>query len=483
MKADFIILSADTVPNNYTWDLGIPLETEATLTSAFTTQTYVSGYAPALRVLFYNQSVEEPGFGFKKYDWDFGDYYNDATNNISLPCISLMEHTFVMPGKYNVSLRMIQSKQSEELDQTGNSLLCRGKYDYRWFWEETECEKETALTWDETELGAKYQKWWDDETGCFEKHCRFWSWNDLKTDALNPVSWDGTATDAEYVKKWTFEPNDTLCKVEDARFLTTVNRLEQTIIKTHVVEVIEKPPIAGMHSLTRPVTGIAPFTVELTPRNCQPGSFPIDRIDWNFGDGSPTRTISRYTPPSADDVYYNDQFPDDPIDVRNFDIVHTYNKSKDDYPVFYPSLTCYSANTNTSDSCSISIGPISLPSLTPETTLLKVRNTLKGNLYAIGTNDYVGFVTTNESISTSEPKINVPTNVIRDTYGVANLPFYGNPGDDYTLQYEMSCGGRVFISPPGEYITTEDSTPLDTVDNLGDKGEDILTEEYLTFLP
>lgn len=487
MKADFVILSANTVPENYIWDVGPPLQTDTTSTTAFfTSQNYVSGYAPALRVYFYNTSQENKDFKFTTYDWDFGDYYNDFSNKVTLPCNNAaLEHTFVMPGTYTVTLKMLQTKQSQDLDQTGNSLLCRGKYDFRWFWDETSCEKETALTWDEVACGAPYEKWWDDELGCFEKYCKTWSWNDLKTNSLNPIKWNQVAVEEEYVKKWAYEANDTVCKVENAKFLTTIDRLEQTIIKTHIVEVKEKAPVAGMHCVTRPITGISPFDVQLTPRLCKTGSFPIDRIDWDFGDGTPILTLTRYVSPTSDDIIYTDSFPLDSTDVRNYDVIHTYNKGPKDYPVFYPSLTCYSANTNTSDACSIPIGPIYLPSLTPQTNLLKVRNTVKGNLYTISTNDNVSFLTTNNrgNVEDQLPTIKIPTNKINDTFGEPEFTFYGNSGLDFNLEYSTTCIEGVIYIPPGNYITTEDSTPTNISDNLGDEGSIILSEQNLPFLP
>jgi hypothetical protein len=273
--------------------------------------------------------------------------------------------------------------------------------------------------------------------------------------------------------------------VEDAKFLTTVERKEQTIIKTHLIEVKEIPPVAGMHSMTRPITGISPFTVQLTPRTCKSGSFPIDRIDWDFGDGSPIKTISRFMNLSADEeVIYTDRFINDSLDVRNYDVIHTYKKTKKNYSIFYPSLTCYSANTNTFDSCSIPIGPISTQSLTPRTTLLKTRNTLRGNLYAMDIDGNLAFLSTNNTQEQTTSNINIPVNRIRDTYDTPEIPYYGNTGNDYVPQYEIGCDQIVplFVFAKNS-ITTEDSTPLDPADNLKDFGEDILTEDNNIIIP
>ena len=472
MKVDFEILSAFGVPENYIWDKGIPYLTEAVYTSAFTTQNYVSGYAPGLAVRFKNTSIPEEGFDNINFEWNFGDYYNDTTNTAVLTTLEDVEHNYILPGVYTVSLKLNQTRSVEELDETGNSLLCRGKYNYRWFWDETNCGKETALTWDQINCGEEKEKQWDDELGCFEKYCKIWSWKDLSDSGQNPVKWNQSSTDADFVKKWYYEVNDSVCSVENADFLSTTNSLEQTVIKSYIVELVETPPIASICCVTTPLTGYSPFTVRLTPRFCKTGSFPIDRIDWDFGDGSPIKTISRYTVLTGSEVIYTDALPVDPPDVRNYDVLHTYRRFKNTYPVFYPSLTCYSSSTNTSDACSIPIGPIALSSISSETHLIKNRNTLKGNIYTVGVGKNISFLTTQEQdLGTVAP--NIPPNVIRNGCDGPPLGYYGNPGDVYPF-------GDIL---PPRYITTEDSTPEILYDNLGDNGVPINTEENLIFVP
>lgn len=479
---DYVVLSAFTVPKDYTWDKGMPLETVNTTTTAFTTQSYISGYAPAVKVYFYNDTLPLTGFDNVTYEWNFGDYYNDATNVFALTCNSIIEHIYLMPGIYSVSLKLLQSKTTEEFDITGNSQLCRGRYGIRWFWDELLDGKTTCLTWDETACGARREKWWEDESRCLEKYCKVWAWQDLKTDSSNPVYWDETSTDAEYVKKWSLEANDTICKVNDADYLSTSDSVEQTLIKTHLIEVKELPPIASMYCVTRPVTGYSPFTVQLTPRLCQAGSFPIDRIDWDFGDGSPVKIVSRYTSLTGGEIVHSNAFSLDMLDVRNYDIMHTYKKTSNDYPVFYPSLTCYSANTFTSDSCSIAIGPVALSSVTGQSHLLKVRNTLKGNLYTFDMGEKVTFFSTNENIQTETFEIPVPSNTLRDGYGARGLGYYGNNGLGYPPEYEANCDLQVLILPDN-YIATEDSTPTTITDMLSDDGFAILSETNLAFIP
>lgn len=463
MITDFIIYNGETVPSNYSWDKDFPFVGINT-TPANATTSYVSGYAPGLKVTFYNNgSQSDLGFDQISYNWDFGDYYNDTNNNVSLSCISLVQHTYIMPGIYTVSLRHIQSRKRTELDPSVLARLCIGKYSVNWYWDNLQCDNLQQLTWDQAGCGAQRAKWWDSETQCFQKYCKFWSWYDLAnySDSANPMRWRETITDADYEKLWMFEDNETNCTVTEAQYLDTVQTQEQTVIKQFCVEVKEIPPTAEISCVTSPI-GTAPHTVILSPTGCQPGSFPIDRIDWDLGDGSPIMVHTRYTPPTGNNIRYNGKFSSDFEDVRNYDIIHTYVRDPKTYPVFYPSLTCYSANTNTQDSCSTTVGPISLPDI-PNTSLVKARNTTKGNLYAFDVNNSIAFTTTTPS--TNEPLIPVvPKNRVLINSNTTN-PYFGTPNNNtYPPLYIPVCQllSSAFL-PITDVITTEDSTP-----NAGD---------------
>jgi PKD repeat protein len=488
MTTDFYVLCATTVPETYFWDLGTPLETAPTNTPAYITSNYVSGYAPGVQVIFANNSVSDQGYDFIDFTWNFGDYYHDDNNFVSLSCTSLTLHTYIMPGTYNVTLRHIQSRGRVELDQTGNAALCRGKYGIRWFWDEVNCltplgnQNPFATTWDEVSCGAPKEKWWDFEEACFQKYCKAWSWYDLNTEnQINPVKWFDTISDGELEKKWMFEANDTICRVTDAEFLNTTETIEQNAFNV-VVEVKEIMPVAGMHSVSATI-GTSPLTVQLTPRNCKPGSFPIDRIDWDFGDGSPIKTIIRYNPITNDpNIINTEYFISDPDDVRNYDVIHTYTRNKDTYPVFYPSLTCYSACTNSHDSCCLTVGPISfLESSARDIHLLKTRNTLKGNIYALAVDKSISLTTTSKPVKTIIPEPNIPKLVIRDT---KDLPqnYFGYNGDNFPQIYTPDCSLQ-FTGLPPRFLTTQDSTPFIPTDNLNDNGQLVVTEFDIFIYP
>ena len=435
---DFNIVSADTVPINYTWDAGVPFDSLDNTVPAYSTTSYTSGYAPGLKVRFSNLSKISPIVRNTAYNWNFGDYYNDTDNfTTTTSANTVVEHTYVMPGRYAVILNAAETLP-EQNNLVANDRYCLGRHVVRWFWDDLTCQSLNNIRWDETKcnrgstpLNRYRPKTWGDEYACLGKYCKAWSWmGHVRSIAqLGAVRWNETQTGSEYEKKWQFEPNNIECAVAEA-----IEPFSQTTIKQNIIEVFEVPPVASMHSVTQPVTGTAPFTVTLTPKACKTGSFPIDRIDWNLGDGTPTITVTRYTEP-ANKRFTKAiplPFPDDPADVRNYNVTHTYNFTKDTYPIFYPSLTCYSANTNTADACSITIGPLSVSYKPNKISLVKGKNTSKGNIYALEVDDNITFVTSTTSNNASNPIIfNTPTNPIKNSINLPSSLYTGNSGNGY----------------------------------------------------
>lgn len=484
MTTDFKILCAETVPDNYTWDFQAPFDSPYTFRPADFTTSYVSGYAPGVRVYFANTSQLDLDFDFFDFSWDFGDYYHNTNNVVSLTCVNgIVLHTYIMPGRYTVSLIQTQIKEPPALDQTGLFTRCQTKYDIQWSWDtlkDTRC-----VEWDATKKGAEFEKWWANEEACFGKNCNYWSWYSLaphdedesNEKVINPVRWGETATDEIFEKKWMFEGNDTICEL-------AIDKVQQTTIKTAVIEVKEIMPEAGMSCETQPQYGSSPLTVQLSPRHCKPGSFPIDRIDWDFGDGTPIKTITRYAPPSGDDIINNDLFQADSLDVRRYDVLHTYYRNKDEYPMFYPALTCYSASTNSYDSCCLTIGPVKLPDSPTNIHLVKTRNTLKGNIHAFINDTFPSFVTTTPLVTTIIPtQQRIPLTKIRDYRDTLGIFPVGYNGDTYPQEYTPDCTLRL-LSLPERFLTTEDSTFDNVTDNLtAVSGVPIMTERDYFIYP
>lgn len=442
MITNFSLLTAETVPSTYSWDKGIPLSgSNTTIIPIDITTVSITGTAPGVKVRFKNNSVTDSGFTNRQYFWDFGDYYNISTNFLALTCPTDVEHTYIMPGEYTVTLYHIQSRIRQDFDFSTNDTYCKGKYDIRWFWDNT---IPLSITWDQTKCTGQYSKWWDNELACFAKYCKFWNWYDLQSaslSGLNPVTWQETySVGGTLPKRWSFEPNDTVCKTnQDATFIDTVETNIQTYITTGVVKIIEIEPIANLYCLTQPITGYSPFTVQITPRGTIPGSYAIDKIVWDPGDGSSFKTVWRYKLSNDSNFTYTGTFSADPSDPRNYDLIHTYKRNLNNYSVFYPSITAYSANTNKANSCSITLGPVSLSSTSSQIHILKSKNTNTSNLYALQFNNKITFVTTQSANSIQpEIKLNLPSNTVKNT-NFPSIVYRGNAENVFPTVFYPQC--------------------------------------------
>jgi hypothetical protein len=462
MTTDFIVKSGLTVLSDYTWDMGRPLETNPTKVIADSRTDYVSGYAPALKVVF-ESVINNLIYGEKSqpltsetrnpsgvYIWNFGDYYNNNSNIAVLDCRNtLVEHTYILPGKYTVTLTNIQSV--EKLPPDFSNTPCFGKHNMGWFWDNLVCTNRNSTTWDEamcfppaTAVNPK-PKWWDQEGDCFQKHCRYWNWLDLSIVGKNPVFWFQTEPIGKLFKRWNYEVNETPCEDE---LKSTIESTEQIAVKTAIVEVIEIKPIASIYNSTTPLTGVSPYTYTLSPKFCKPGSFPIDRIEWNPGDGSSIKVVTRYGNPDDNYFTHTNTFFDDPRDPRNYDFTYTINRNSNTYSIFYPSLTCYSASTNTCDSCSVTVGPIQLEPQPQNIHLLKTKNSLDKEVYGLQINKNITVLTnlTGSNNSTSSNQVKYPTSPVRQTTTPKQLVYFGQTGEGFPPEYTPTC-----TYTPGEY--------------------------------
>jgi len=452
----FTVSAVQTVPSNYSWDQGVPVlssYSNTTITTNSNGVTTLTGYAPAVKVYFNNTSTSDNSAynntniinQTTTYNWNFNDYYNISSNIVSIsgtnnsPSTTTYNasHVFLMPGNYNVSLQHIQSTLQGTTDPT-TAGLCFGDYDINWYWDNLVL-KQTAgsqslkyKTWDNYGSSSSTPKTWDGQQYlCIQKYCFAWNWNYLKQGSYNPVTWAQAKSNGIYAKLWTIESNDTACQQQVVPHNSTIT-VNQTLLNNCIVTVLEIPPTANMYSLTSPLTGVSQLTVQLTPRTSVCGSFPIDRIDWNLGDGSSIKTVSRYSTPTDPVFTYNNVFSADPSDVRNYDLTYTYYRnSTNTYPVFYPSLTCYSANTNTASSCCITVGPITVPSIPVNANILKARNAATGdNLYVFDIDNNIAFLTTATTATTSVilPKPNLPPTTIVSSVSSPTL-YTGNNGN------------------------------------------------------
>ena len=264
----------------------------------------------------------------------------------------------------------------------------------------------------------------------------FWNFNDYY-NSNNDTYTLTCSTDISHVYIMPGSYETTLTVVEtylrvdpQTQILQQVKASPQTTEAT-VCTVQEILPKANLYSVTQPTTGYAPFLVRLTARTTTPGSFPVDRILWDFGDGSERLLVSRYYNEPNNNLIFTNVLSSDSEDPRNYDVLHTYTRECDTYPVFYPSITAYSSSTNSIDTCSLTIGPVLLSTTDAQFHILKGRNTCYGNLYSAEIDKNITFVATQsatERVYTLIPT--TPPNPIRNSFGQTTLSF-GNSGTDY----------------------------------------------------
>jgi len=340
----------------------------------------ITGFSPALSVVFANNSqLTLSKSQTATFLWDFGDYYNQATNNSTL---STGIHVYTMPGVYSVSLTtFIVTAPVVNNNQIFGS--CSGKYDIAWYWDNLKLSA-ADVTWDSTKSTASKPKIWASDFNCYGKYCRDWAWANM-AQIVNPVStWRELASTGVDPKTWRAEP---AVSCGDTQTTTTID----SIIQQGIVIVNEITPTAVLSAVSS-VIGTSPISVRLSPAATISGSFIIDRIEWDFNDGSDIEVISRNTTVLPDGFFSNNSIPSDPQDPRNYDVNKTYIRTNSS--TFYPSISVYSTNTNTIDTTQITVGPLSLPILAnSDIDIIKIRNTKTGNLYIVDIDNNLAITT------------------------------------------------------------------------------------------
>ena len=143
-------------------------------------------------------------------------------------------------------------------------------------------------------------------------------------------------------------------------------------------------------------SAISPYTVRLSPRKIRAGSFPIEKLIWDFGDGSPKLIQNRKNLSVISPFVYNEEFPLDIADPRSYDVYHTYTRTSQNGNCFYPSVTAVSFSTGASDCASTIIGPLSPALFNSETTaILQSQLTENGVAYLSQVNGEVALLRRN----------------------------------------------------------------------------------------
>jgi len=198
------------------------------------------------------------------------------------------------------------------------------------------------------------------------------TYNDITLESNPDLVWtDYTGISATTINGQTLIPNVTA--------LVT----ESNTIQLSVVEIFPTAYLSSNIPFNQ-ADIVFPLTVTITPKFTQTGSFPIEKIVWDLGDGSPLITRRRWDANAASPFIHTNALSADSKDPRNYDIVHTYTKPSAAVYNFYPSITAYASSTGSKDSCSITIGPIISPTFKDsKTPITLLQTTLNENGAAV----------------------------------------------------------------------------------------------------
>ena len=412
MSLTFDLLATQSVLSTYSWDDGVPLkdfgvtvmEDLSAGKRSTTIVKHLTGYAPFFTLLL----SSDPQLNWAPYSntrilqrsVDFGDFYNSETNIVAqkttIPGRFYVCHTYIMPGTYKIKYSQTQyvqvtATEPEEDDLYKTYIQNTGQerkkipLSWKWFnflqdskyqttniplsWGDTEFQRTTQLTWQETK-GECFN------LNAFEESNTIWSWDTIKENATKvseeKITWNDTTNTQRGNTSWNFASAFNRGKA----ISVTLSSLQQTIEDTIFVTIKEILPTAYLAAtipgdLSNPIERelpllpiteyTSPLTVKLTSRFTKCGSFPIEKIIWDLGDGSPLITQQRWAPNYNPPFYYSGAIRNDIDDPRNFDIIHTYVKTPTSSYSFYPSITAFASSTNSSDACALIVGPLQLP--------------------------------------------------------------------------------------------------------------------------
>ena len=429
MDVEINQVNAKTLRPNYSWDIGNPHI--GLMEDAAINEYDIVGYAPFVHVGLSATSYDQnPYMLLTTREIDFGDFYNPETNTELLPVsgISYSTHNYIMPGEYKITVTQTQYIKTNnsccEPFCDGNLFLRpdlyiekeinRERYPFSWMWYcfmQNDTDPRTkyfgglespgeCLTWEDCEFQGSRQTTWDDAQGpAFEIRSKDVSWL-WKSVVSNPSSLDIYAQDIE----WGFTKREGMIPrtwkeiktlgCGDGGCLETLPLLSANKVVTQyekTIKVIELPPTTYL-AVVNTNTGeyipydetalrLSPYTVRLSPKFTRCGSFPIEKIIWDLGDGTPIFERTRFLNSNDASFVYNKEIERDIKDPRNYDIIHTYNRNNSTTGCFYPSITAIASSTSTSDSAATVVGPIEIESFESNVSILQNELTDNGKVY------------------------------------------------------------------------------------------------------
>ena len=382
MNSTFDIFSAKTVPSDYSWDKGgttndVSFTFGANLCACSTSVSnneggveYI-GYAPFVFVSLSSApgSVSETSVALRRTA-DFGDFYNSDSNFVTFPTLSneLFCHVYVMPGLYSVRFERTEyiKLSSETLQVSGGELYIQpaeeeGRSPLSWQWYNFFCQSvgnpyNAPTKWSDSSFQQPEQLTWTGSSGPCLDELTIWKWDNITLSAgqfNTDITWDGSCSVYDNL---TWDYIRSYCA-------PVISSSTQTITKEALIRVLEIPPTVYLE-VQQSSNRTSPLTVRLSPKSIVCGSFPIEKIVWDLGDGSPLLTQRRWSNTLEEPFVYSGALSEDYQDPRNYDVVHTYIKTPQSQFSFYPSITAYASSTNSSDCASVMVGPLKLPTTT-----------------------------------------------------------------------------------------------------------------------
>ena len=291
-----------------------------------------------------------------------------------------------LPGQNYEKIWRFEGCDAEWASRAGlyvQPIESRERFPLSWQWYNFFCEsptnpKNTPITWAQSTFQGPEELTWSGTTGpCLEisTNNTIWRWDNIKCNTGNnplvdPITWDEVRCSVPGGKTWG------QVSLNCDELAPTLSAGVREIVKEAVIRVLENPPKVYLHAIDLPDLQElrSPLTVRLTPRYIKCGSFPIEKIVWDLGDGSPLLIQRRWANLVNEPFTYNGVFNLDYEDPRNYDIIHTYTKTLESIHTFYPSITAYASSTGTIDCAAIVVGPLQVNKtevVAPEITLLQ----------------------------------------------------------------------------------------------------------------
>ena len=403
MNSTIDFISVSSVSSTFSWGLS-SFQPSQTITPILTSGEYeYVGYAPLVFVALSTTSTPRVSSFEITKSIDFGDYYNNdgnvCTEKTSNP--TFFQHSYVMPGLYTI----VYTENEVVLHQAD---ILSFKPFQNLTWKGLGGDEQNCLgnSWEETMFQKPNQFTWKSSQDCiipptFANEI-FWRWNDLSCNRKaprlekrnsGPITWnDAMCSESdelaftwnEVVSAFCFDdpaPGEPIIVTRLSSTVPEISAFNGDTAKTAKIRVLEIPPVAYL-SAAKTMGTESPITVHLTPRFVKAGSFPIEKIVWDFGDGSAPIERHRRQKSFASPFLYNGALSADPFDPRNFDVQHVYKKTSNTEDSFYPSITAYASSTGTTDCVSLCVGPITSKSIdSQEITLLQTQLTPNGIVY------------------------------------------------------------------------------------------------------